>query len=221
MKSKSLYSSFVVFAIVTAVSIALKASFLKPGLPLRLIQNKTLQNGDIIFQSSKAGQSLAIQLATKSKYSHCGIIFIYDSDTLVLEAVQPVKYTPLSAFIKRGDNSHYVIKRLKDSEKILTKAAVNKLIAEGNAMIGKNYDIYFEWGDERLYCSELIYKLYKRALAVEIGTIQKLSEFDLSHKEVKKIMKERYGKNIPYGENVISPASIFNDEKLVLIRAAN
>ena len=36
----------------------------------------TFQNGDIIFQSLRSGQSDAIQLATHSRYSHCGIICI-------------------------------------------------------------------------------------------------------------------------------------------------
>ena len=35
---------------------------------------KVLQNGDIIFQSSQSDQSIAIQLATHSKYSHMGIV---------------------------------------------------------------------------------------------------------------------------------------------------
>jgi hypothetical protein len=34
-----------------------------------------IQNGDIIFQPSQSKQSKAIQIATKSKYSHCGIIY--------------------------------------------------------------------------------------------------------------------------------------------------
>jgi hypothetical protein len=33
------------------------------------------KNGDLIFQISTSGQSKAIQLATHSKYSHCGILY--------------------------------------------------------------------------------------------------------------------------------------------------
>jgi hypothetical protein len=32
------------------------------------------QNGDIVFQDSESTQSLAIKLATNSKYNHCGIV---------------------------------------------------------------------------------------------------------------------------------------------------
>ena len=43
---------------------------------------------------------------------------------------------------------------------------------------GKPYDLYFEWSDERIYCSELVWKMYA-ALGVKLGTLQKLREFDL------------------------------------------
>ena len=35
-----------------------------------------VKDGDIIFQSSKSQQSKAVELATNSVFSHCGIIFI-------------------------------------------------------------------------------------------------------------------------------------------------
>jgi hypothetical protein len=78
------------------------------------------QNGDIIFQTSKSSQSKAIQLATNSEYSHMGLIYETNGQLFVYEAVQPVKLTKLDEWIKRGENSHYVVKRLKDSEKLLT-----------------------------------------------------------------------------------------------------
>jgi hypothetical protein len=40
-----------------------------------LIKNNKIKNGDLIFQTSTSKQSKAIQLATDSKYSHCGIIY--------------------------------------------------------------------------------------------------------------------------------------------------
>lgn len=61
-----------------------------------------LQNGDIIFQTSTSTQSKAIQFATHSEYSHCGIIFQDKNEWYVFEAVQPVKKTPLNEWIDRG-----------------------------------------------------------------------------------------------------------------------
>jgi hypothetical protein len=61
----------------------------------KLADQDEIQSGDIIFQTSLSEQSKAIQLATKSEYSHCGIIFKEGNDYYVFEAIQPVKRTPI------------------------------------------------------------------------------------------------------------------------------
>ena len=157
-----------------------------------------IQNGDIIFQTSKSNQSKAIQLATNSKYSHIGIIYKYDNSFFVYEAAQTVKLTPIVQWINRGVDGHYVIKRLKNSKEILTTETINKMKLYGEIFKGKNYDLYFEWSNEKIYCSELVWKIYKENTGIEIGKLEKLSDFDLSNKIVKQKMKERYGKNIPF-----------------------
>ena len=172
------------------------------------------ENGDIIFHTSRSSQSKAIQIATKSKYSHMGIIYINDGKYYVYEAIQPVKLTPLDEWIKRGENEHFVIKRLKNSKSILTKEKMQKLKKAGEKYNGKNYDIYFEWSDDKIYCSELVWKMYKEATGLEIGKLEKLKDFDLPDKIVKSKITERYGNNIPMNEPVISPESMFNSELL-------
>lgn len=176
-----------------------------------------LQNGDIIFQTSKSGQSKAIQLATHSEYSHMGIIYQEGNRFLVYEAVQPVKLTPLKEWIKRGAGEHYVIKRLKNADEVLTESVLANMKATGEEFNGKPYDIYFEWSDERIYCSELVWKIYKQGAGVEIGQLESLSDFDLSSEVVQAKMKERYGANIPSDERVIAPAVMFNSDLLVTV----
>lgn len=146
-----------------------------------------------------------------------GIIYKKEGKLFVYEAVQPVKLTPLYEWIKRGEKMHFVVKRIKNAEEILTQETLEKLVKAGEKYKGKNYDIHFEWSDEKIYCSELVWKMYKEATGIEIGKLQKLSEFDLSSELVKKIMKERYGENIPLDEIVISPISMFDSEKLVTV----
>ena len=179
--------------------------------------NSELQNGDIIFQTSRSGQSKAIQLATKSKYSHMGIIYRTDGQYYVYEAVQPVKLTKLNDWIRRGENSHYVVRRLKNSNEILTVENIKKMKDLGEKFKGRNYDIYFEWSDDKIYCSELVWKIYKETLNIEIGELQELREFDLTNDIVKNKMKARYGDDIPLGEKVISPATMFESDKLVTV----
>lgn len=173
-----------------------------------------LQNGDIIFQTSTSSQSRAIQTATNSRYSHMGLLYEIDNKIYVFEAVQPVKLTPLENWIERGKGKHYVVKRLKNSEEILTLAAIERMEGEGRKYLGKSYDLYFEWSDDRIYCSELIWKIYKNALDIEPGELQRIGDFDIFHPEVKEKLKERYGDNIPLDELVISPEQIYNSNLL-------
>lgn len=176
-----------------------------------------IQNGDIIFQTSTSGQSKAIQIATGSKYSHMGIIYRQGDDYFVYEAVQSVRLTPLHDWINREGNGHFVVKRIKNSDSLLTPETLTKMKQIGEKFNGKEYDLYFEWSDSRIYCSELVWKIYKEAVGVEIGRLKKLGDFNLTDKEVKQKLTERYGDNIPKDELVISPASMFNSDQLITV----
>ncbi|HEY4797927.1 MAG TPA: YiiX/YebB-like N1pC/P60 family cysteine hydrolase, partial [Bacteroidia bacterium] len=139
-----------------------------------LSANGEIKDGDIIFQTSLSGQSKAIQLATHSEFSHCGLINKNGNDFFVYEAVQPVKLTPLNEWIARGKDGHFVIKRLKNSSDLLTPEVITRIKKTGETFAGKNYDIYFGWSDDKIYCSELIWKIYKRSIGVSIGKLQQL-----------------------------------------------
>jgi uncharacterized protein YycO len=183
--------------------------------------NKTdakIQNGDIIFQKSKSRQSIALEKATRSMYTHCGIIYESQGKYYVYEAVQPVKLTPLSVWISRGVEQKYVIKRLKHADKLLTPRVLQDMREYGEGFRGKNYDTHFNWDDSRLYCSELVWKIYKNGANVEVGKLRKLKDFDLEYPLVKQIMKERYGADIPLDETVISPQDIFESPKLYEVK---
>jgi len=186
--------------------------------PVQKIEHE-FQDGDLIFQTSRSSQSGAIQLATQSTYSHCGIIYQYGSDYLVFEAIQPVKLTPLDRWIARGQEGKYVVKRLKNAAEVLTPEALTKMKAIGEGFNGKDYDLTFEWSDDKIYCSELIWKVYQRATGIEIGKLEQLRDFDLTHEVVKQKMKARYGNKIPLDETVISPAAIFDSELLITVKA--
>ena len=176
-----------------------------------------VKEGDIIFHQSHSRQSRAIKLATNSKYTHVGIIFKFNNKLQVLEAVQPVRLTDLNRFIKRGVKRHFIIKRLKNYDDIMTGDILKKLKDIGKSFLGRDYDLYFEWSDRRIYCSELIWKIYYRVTGIELGKLEKLKDFNLNAPLVKKLMRKRYGRSIPYNEIVISPVSIFNSDHLVTV----
>ncbi|MBK5072385.1 YiiX family permuted papain-like enzyme [Budviciaceae bacterium CWB-B4] len=172
------------------------------------------QSGDIIFHTSRSSQSQAIQLATHSPYSHMGIILFKNKKPYVYEASKRVQYTPLNQWIERGTNGKYVIKRLKQP---LTVEQQQQIQKTAQRYANAPYDLSFSWSDERLYCSELVWKIYFNALGMKIGNLQKLREFDLTSSPVKKKLAERYGSSIPLDETVISPDAIFDSPLLTLV----
>jgi len=176
-----------------------------------------LRDGDIIFQTSRSSQSLAVQRATRSPYSHMGMVVHRDGKPLVFEASATVRFTPFQAWTDRGDGGRYVVKRLRGSAGEITPETMDKARALVRTLQGKNYDLTFEWSDKRMYCSELVWKIYERVLGIRIGELQKLREFDLTDGAVRAKMRERYGAAVPLDEPVISPAAMFESPLLELV----
>jgi hypothetical protein len=195
--------------IATILALAILAlAILAPGVSRA---DAGLRDGDIIFHSSRSGQSAAIQRATHSPYSHVGLVLYRDGKPFVFEAIATVRYTPLANWVARGDGGRYVVKRLKTP---MTSAQALKLRTAAEKYANKPYDLYFEWSDARIYCSELVWKAYRDALGIELGARQKLREFDLSDPAVRAKMRERYGTRVPLDEPVISPAAQFESPLL-------
>ena len=172
-------------------------------------------DGDIIFQRSPSPQSAAVERATHSPLSHTGIIFLRHGQPFVLEAVGPVKYTSLETWKQDGVGGHYIIERLRQP---LPAATMAKVRAAGEALLGRPYDVLFGWSDDRVYCSELVWKAYQRGAGIEVGHLQTLRDFDLGDPVVAALVHERYGdKSPPLDEPVISPAAVHDAELLVTV----
>src|SRR6267142_1165466 len=169
----------------------------------------TVQEGDIVFQTSRSAQSQAVQLATHSPYSHMGLVLFRDGKPFVFEAIARVQFTPFVEWIHRGEEGRYVVKRLRDPELLGDPARLSALKRSALAFAGRPYDPYFEWSDDRIYCSELVWKAYDRGIGVQLGSLARLSTFDLSNLLVKTKLAERYGDKVPLDERVISPAAVF------------
>lgn len=177
-------------------------------------QPPPMRDGDLIFHTSRSTQSLAIQRATGSRYSHMGVVLYRDGKPWVYEAVGPTVYTPLNRWIARGEGGHYVLKRLRAP---LSTAQQRKLRAQADSFGGLDYDSSFEWSDKKMYCSEVVWKLYDRSLGIKIGRLQRLRDFKLDDPVVKAKLRERYGKTVPLDEPVISPAAMFESPLLVTV----
>ena len=131
------------------------------ALPFMQIAKETLtaetgavsevREGDVIFQTSKSQQSPLIQIGTRSKITHCGIIVMRGGKPYVLETLKTLVLTPLDKFIARGEDGKYWIKR-SSKENIKIKYA---------KYLGRPYDLGFKFDNGRFYCSELVYDIYQ------------------------------------------------------------
>lgn len=187
---------------------AILLGLLRSGVPAAA---PAFQDGDIIFQTSRSSQSEAIQLATHSKWTHVGILVHRGGVLEVYEAHGPVGFRTFDSFVSSGVGGKYMVRRYRRG---LSAGDLKRLEAAGEAFAGRPYDAYFGWGDSEIYCSELVWKIFKRGLGVYLGERQRLGDFDLSDPGVKRILRQRYGDRIPVHEWVISPKALAESPSL-------
>lgn len=172
-----------------------------------------LREGDILFTSSERGQGEAIIAATRSPYTHCGVVVEHHGTLMVLEAVQPVRVSTLSAFMANGRKEHFTAKRLRNP---VSRDAYRKAREWASAQVGRDYDLRFGWDDTRLYCSELVWKIYQKA-GIELCAPKRFRDYDLDQPSVRRIIEQRYGgmQRVPMDEKVVAPSDLASSPLLV------
>jgi hypothetical protein len=169
-------------------------------------------DGDIILHKSQSDQAAALRAATGSAYTHVGLLFTRDDELQVLEAVEPVRWTPLDDWIERGQDRHVVVLRAP----ALSPDQVSAVRARAEAYIGASYDLLFEWSDDRIYCSELVYKAFEGA-ELEIGATETFGDLALNSADVRRLIDARTDGGIDLTEPVVTPVSVLNDDDLVTV----
>ena len=109
----------VIFGIILLLFVSLFGQMVMESITAQTASIKSVKEGDVIFQTSQSQQSPLIQIATRSKITHCGIIIMKDGKPYVLETLKTLVLTPLDKFISRGEGGRYWLKRSeKDNIKI-------------------------------------------------------------------------------------------------------
>ena len=172
--------------------------------------SKQIKIGDIIFHKSRSRQSKFLDIATGSSYTHCGVIIKENGKYQVLEAVQPVKITPLMDWIDRGLHSEFIISRYYEN---ISKNDMKNIIEAGKSHLNKDYDTKFLWDDNKMYCSEIVWKMFNK-YDYKLCELRQLKDYSLVSDIIKKELKRRYGNNIPYEEQMVAPVDLLLSEKL-------
>jgi hypothetical protein len=145
-----------------------------------------LKDGDIIFQTSRSGQSRAIMFASRSLYSHMGIVKNSGKGWVVVEATGPVKETPLRQWIHKGWQHRIAVYRYKG----LSGSQKNRIFTEAYSLYGRKYDPYFSFTNNSIYCSELVFTAFKAA-DINLGRIQTIGDLATDMGFVKTLMNRR------------------------------
>jgi hypothetical protein len=128
-----------------------------------------------------------------------------------------VRIVRLADWIAQGEDRRYCVKRLLPEHGALDSAAISALHHAGERYMGRPYDTSFLWDDERIYCSELVWKVYEEGIGIELCPLKTLREFDLKNAVVRSTMKERYGADPPLDEPVVAPSTLFECPMLVTV----
>ncbi|VAW62595.1 hypothetical protein MNBD_GAMMA11-2736 [hydrothermal vent metagenome] len=171
--------------------------------------NYSPENGDILFQSLPDSElTRAIEGATNSPYSHTGIVINKKGTWYVREAVGPVTDTRLYLWIARGRNADFAAYRLKAQY----ASSIPAFIKESEKYLGLPYDIFFELDDEKIYCSELVYKSFRDATQQPLGKLIKLK--DLDWKSHRNFIESIETNGIPYERQIITPEDLSRASQL-------
>lgn len=172
--------------------------------------------GDVLFQSlpNPPGLDLvdAIEGSTGSPYSHCGMVFLEDGGWQVIEAIGPVKITPLDNYIARGRGNKFWAYRLD----VAARKHVPAALATMKQDLGKPYDPRYRFDDEAIYCSELIWRGWKAATGKELGTAVTLGS--LNWQPYQAVIEAIEGPgNLPLDRKMITPRDLAKAKELTRV----
>ena len=186
--------------------------------------------GDIIFQTTDDGQSLAILLASKSRYTHVGIIDVDDAGRMVvLEAISTTRETPLQDWIDRGIGQRIAVYRLDG----LTEPQAKAVTQAARTHFGKAYDPFFFASEDQLYCSELVHVAFRDGIDLRLGAWQQIGSLDIDNSAARGLIEQRWNSyplcrdgqvgdvdacmTVLREQHLITPQALADDDRVRLI----
>ncbi len=167
------------------------------------------RDGDVLFQSSpRSALTNTIEGATHSPFSHCGLVVQEAGHWYVYEALEPVRRTALDRWIAQGRQRRFAAFRLKATH----QPHVSGMIDYVRRQIGKPYDMRYQMDDEKLYCSELVFKAYQSASGKPLGKLVRLEALDW--KPYRRFIESLEQGPVPLDRELITPRDLAAAEEL-------
>lgn len=183
---------------------------------------RLLKPGDLLFQDLDCGELCdAIESVTDGyngwKFSHVAMVVENSNDLMIEEAIgKDVHITSFRDFLDRykddEGNPKVVVGRLKDDK------SLDRIIKNSSKYIGMPYDDIFKIGDEKYYCSDLIYNVYKdKKYFFDLNPMTFKSQ---STNDFLPVWTDYYNKMkvpIPEGKPGLNPGSISRSNRINII----
>jgi uncharacterized protein YycO len=188
----------------------------------------SLKSGDLLFSDSDCGPLCdAIEKVTRgyqgTNLSHVGITAIdANNRMIVIEAVsEGVVSNNLQAFLNRNTDANglprIIVGRLKKPYRHFIPTAIK----EAENLKDKPYDKEFDINNDKYYCSELIYEIFKRANnGKPIFELKPMTFKDPQTGQIFPVWREYFTKleiDIPQGKPGINPGGISRSSALDIV----
>jgi hypothetical protein len=164
---------------------------------------RLVKNGDIIFRNGTDEVSRAARSMNRSdtSFSHCGFVLVENDSVFVYHAIggiynpsQRLRRDPIDSFCIPPETDRFAIYRY-DLQRSQSDSLVRLIRRHYDA--GLKFDMYFNFlSDDKMYCSEFVFKCLDRSLSDSLSHIIRAREW-------------------PYG---ISPDDLFLNERSRLIK---
>jgi len=190
--------------------------------------NITIQTGDLLFQQWDQSEfAMAINAVTEGAdgedYAHVGLVLSVDDSLQILEAVtgRGVILRPLQSFLNASLNEdkkpRVAIGRLKKDY----SSAIPEINRWAAARVGLPYDSLFVYGNDKYYCSELIYDAFNQNVAggevFELAPMTFKDPTTGSYFPVWVDYYQKYNEAIPEGEPGINPGLMSRSDKIEIV----
>lgn len=169
------------------------------------------REGDVVLQSLPRGELVdAIEGVTGSRWSHCGIILYEHHTWWVAESIGRVRKTFLPLWIIRGRGGSF--EALRPREQLADIAALHTAL---DHYMGRPYDFHYASGDNEIYCSELVFDVFRDAFGLQVGDWQRLQ--DLNWQPYERFIRWSEEGTVPLERKIITPISLTRSRDLVQV----
>lgn len=197
----ALIASVLVVAVIRCMPVSIPRVESRGGFSFR--------DGDLIFISCAGRLCEVIEGVTSSPFSHVGMVDVRQGRHLVIEAFGPVGEVTLESYLERCRGRFTLMRPTGE-----LAGRIDEIQDSMKKYYGLPYDSRYMWGDDEIYCTELVQKAVLEVTGLELAPLRRLG--DLNWKPHEKYIAAIEG-GVPLEREMLTPADMQRSEHLELV----